>query len=95
MLIPQHSTFGIPHMEIVDADFRGRGELLLEHRHEGIGLDAEYACGTLAQVASLWGKPCTAETIKGRDADAPPLVHRAPRRPQPRSTRRCRHSGRC
>jgi len=71
ILIPQHSTFGIPRVEIVDADFRGRGELLLAHRHDGIGLDAEYACGTLAQVASLWGKPCTVETVKGRDADTP------------------------
>ncbi|MCW3001142.1 MAG: stage sporulation protein, partial [Conexibacter sp.] len=37
VLIPRHSSFGIPHIEIVDADFRGRGELLLEHRAESIG----------------------------------------------------------
>jgi stage V sporulation protein R len=71
VLIPQHATLGIPHIEIVDADFGGRGELLLEHRHESIGLDPEYARGTLTQVATLWGKPCTVKTIKGRDTDAP------------------------
>jgi stage V sporulation protein R len=71
LLIPQHSTFGIPKVEIVDADFRGRGELLLAHRHDGLGLDPEYACGTLAQVAALWGKPCTVESIAGRDEEAP------------------------
>ena len=71
ILIPLHSTFGIPHIEIVDADFRGRGELLLEHRHEGIGLDEEYARGTLTQIALLWGKPCTIRTVKGRDNDEP------------------------
>jgi stage V sporulation protein R len=71
VLIPQHSTFGIPRVEIVDADFRGRGELLLVHRHDGIGLDSEYACGTLTQVASLWGKPCTVETVRGREGDTP------------------------
>ena len=71
VLIRQHSTFGIPHIEIVDADFRGRGELLLEHRHEGIGLDEEYARGTLPQVALLWGKPCTIRTVAGKDADEP------------------------
>jgi stage V sporulation protein R len=65
ILIPQHSSFGIPHIEIVDADYRGRGELLLEHHHESIGLDSEYARGTLTQVAALWGKPCTVKTIKG------------------------------
>ena len=57
VLIRQHSTFGIPSIEIVDADFRGRGELLLEHRHDGVGLDEEYARGTLTQIAALWGKP--------------------------------------
>jgi stage V sporulation protein R len=71
VLIPQHATFGIPYVEIVDADFRGRGELLLEHRHEGVGLDEEYARGTLTQIALLWGKPCVVKTIKGRDPDEP------------------------
>jgi stage V sporulation protein R len=71
ILIAQHSTFGIPHIELVDADFRGRGELLLEHRHEGVGLDPEYARGTLTQIAVLWGKPATVHTVKGPDADEP------------------------
>ncbi|HEX4110647.1 MAG TPA: SpoVR family protein [Solirubrobacteraceae bacterium] len=71
ILIPQHSTFGIPHVNIVDADFRGRGELLLEHNPEEIGLDEEYARGTLTQIARLWGKPCTVRTVKGRDTGDP------------------------
>jgi stage V sporulation protein R len=71
VLIAQHSTLGIPHVEIVDADFRGRGELLLEHRDAGIGLDEEYARGTLAQITALWGKPCTVRTIQGRERSEP------------------------
>jgi stage V sporulation protein R len=71
LLVGQHSTFGIPAIEIVDADFRGRGELLLEHRHDGIGLDPEYARGTLTEIATLWGKACTVRTIKGRDTQRP------------------------
>jgi stage V sporulation protein R len=69
VLIPRHSNFGIPHVEILDADYRGRGELLLEHRHDGIGLDPEYARGTLTQIAMLWGKSCTVRTIIGNDPD--------------------------
>jgi stage V sporulation protein R len=69
VLIRQHSTGGIPCIEIVDADYRGRGELLLEHRHEGLGLDEEYARGTLTQIALLWGKPCTIRTAKPDDPD--------------------------
>jgi stage V sporulation protein R len=71
VLIAQHSTLGIPRVEIVDADFRGRGELLLEHRNEGLGLDEEYARGTLTQIALLWGKPCTVRTVKGPDGTDP------------------------
>jgi len=71
VLIAQHSSLGIPHIVIVDADFRGRGELLLEHRDEGIGLDDQYARGTLTQIARLWDKPCTVRTVKGRHADRP------------------------
>ncbi len=64
VLIRQHSTFGIPHIEIVDADFRGRGELLLEHRHEGVGLDEEYARGTLHP-----GRAAVGEAVHGPDRD--------------------------
>jgi stage V sporulation protein R len=71
VLILQHSTLGIPRIEIIDADFRGRGELLLEHRHEGVGLDEEYARGALTQVALLWGKSATVTSIKGRNPDEP------------------------
>ena len=39
--------------------------------YEGVGLDPEYARGTLTQVAALWGKPCTVRTVKGRDRDEP------------------------
>ncbi|MBV9047702.1 MAG: SpoVR family protein [Solirubrobacterales bacterium] len=71
VLILQHSTLGIPHVEIIDADYRGRGDLLLKHRHEGVGLDEEYARGTLTQVALLWGKPVTVKTIKARNPNEP------------------------
>ncbi len=69
LLIARHSSLGIPQVEIVDADFRGRGELLLEHRHEGVGLDPEYARGTLTQIAMLWGKPVTVRTIRARQPE--------------------------
>ncbi len=70
-LISLHSTLGIPSVVIVDADFRGRGELLLEHRHAGVGLDEEYARGTLTQIALLWGKSVTVRTINTPKPDEP------------------------
>lgn len=71
LLIRYHSTFGIPTIEIVDADFRRRGELLLVHHHDGVGLDPEFARGTLVEMATLWGKACTVQTIRGRDTERP------------------------
>jgi stage V sporulation protein R len=69
VLIPQYSMLGIPRVEIVDADFRRSGELLLEHRHDGVGLDPEYARGTVGQIAMLWGKACTVKTVRGRGGE--------------------------
>jgi stage V sporulation protein R len=56
---------GLPVIEIVDADGYGRGELVLEHRPEGVGLDAEYAKGTIGHLASIWGKPVVVATVVG------------------------------
>ena len=64
VLIRRHSTFGIPYIEIADADHGGRGELYLEHRSEDMGLDAEYARGTLAQMALLWGRKVVVATVR-------------------------------
>jgi stage V sporulation protein R len=65
VLIPRHARFGIPHIEITDADHRGQGILFLRHREEGdVGLDGEYARGTTAQMALLWGKPVVVESIR-------------------------------
>jgi stage V sporulation protein R len=66
VLIAQHSRFGIPHIEIVDADFGGGGQLHLRHR-EQVALDPEYARGTLVQMASLWGRPVVVETTGADD----------------------------
>jgi stage V sporulation protein R len=64
VLIRQHSSFGIPHIEITDADHGGRGELYLEHRHDELGLDPEFARGTLAQMAMLWGRRVIVASVK-------------------------------
>jgi stage V sporulation protein R len=65
---------GLPLVEIVEADGHGHGELLLEHRAEDVGLDAEYARGTLAHLAHLWGKPVTVSSIAD---EARPVWYRA------------------
>lgn len=64
LLVRQHSRFGIPSMHVVDADYRGRGELYLEHPDDEQGLDPEYARGTLTQIARVWGRSAVARTVR-------------------------------
>ena len=49
---------GVPQIELSDADFEGRGELLLRHHFDGRELQLDQAGETLRQVAMLWKRPC-------------------------------------
>lgn len=56
-LVNRLTHCGIPYIAVEDGDYRGRGELLLRHQHEGLDLDRRYAEKTLAHLYRLWGKP--------------------------------------
>ncbi len=47
---------GLPQIEVVDEDHEGRGELLLQHHHDGRDLQLAHAGDTLKNVARMWGK---------------------------------------
>lgn len=64
LLVRQHSRFGIPSVQVLDADYGGRGELYLEHGSDEEGLDQEYARGTLTQIARLWGRTAVIKTTR-------------------------------
>jgi stage V sporulation protein R len=72
-LVAHHTTLGVPVVEIVSGDGRGRGELWLDHRHEGIGLDEEYAKGALRMLCGLWGKPTVVRSISTEDGAERPV----------------------
>lgn len=61
-LVEQKTFFGVPTVEIVDADYKRRGELYLEHRWDKLGLDDEYTRGILPHVAEMWGHAVTVHT---------------------------------
>lgn len=63
-----------PVIEIVDADYRNRGELYLEHRYEHTGLDYEYTLGTMPHLAELWGHPVVLKTLAGKEDPSDPDV---------------------
>ncbi len=64
------TNFGQPRIEIVDANFLNRGELVLRHLDEGIQLKLDLAREALQNVHALWKRPVHLETV----VDEEPVV---------------------
>lgn len=62
-LLFQLTNFGQPIIEVADANFENRGELLLSHLFEGIEMQPDYAKETLKNVQALWGRPVNLTTV--------------------------------
>ena len=56
------TNFGQPYIEVLDANYGNRSELLLRHRHEGVDLKADYAKEVLRNIYTLWKRPALVET---------------------------------
>ncbi len=56
------TNFGQPFVEVVDANFLNRGELVLQHRYEGVPLKLDQAKETLENIHYLWKRPVHVET---------------------------------
>jgi stage V sporulation protein R len=64
-LLFQFTNGGRPMIEIVDANYANRGELLLAHRHVGVDLRWDWAREVLEQMVLLWRRPVRLETLHG------------------------------
>jgi stage V sporulation protein R len=66
-LLFQFTNGGRPVIELVDANYGNRGELLLVHRHAGVDLRLDWAKEALGNLASIWRRPVKLETrVAGR-----------------------------
>ena len=64
------TNFGQPFIYVTDGNFENRGELLLEHRHEGIDLRIDYAKDTLRNLFQIWSRPVHLRTaVEGKGQD--------------------------
>jgi stage V sporulation protein R len=70
LLTDQLAHLGVPRVEIIDADAGRTGGLRLIHRHEGVGLDAQFAVHTLPHLTRLWGRRVEVETVSADEAGA-------------------------
>ena len=69
-LLSQLTNFGQPIIKVVDGNFRNRGELLLQHSHEGTDLKHDTTLETLKNLHRIWKRPVhiesTIEEVKRR-----------------------------
>ena len=61
-LLSQLTNAGSPIIEVENSNFENRGELLLNHVHQGVDLDYGQACETLKNIFFLWKRPCVIQT---------------------------------
>ncbi len=61
-LLSQLTNFGSPIIEVTDANYNNRGELLMTHVHSGVDLDVNYAADTMKNIYSIWKRPVTTVT---------------------------------
>ena len=61
-LLFQLTNFGNPIIEVVDANFQNRGELLLLHDHQGVDLDKAYSEAALEALVRCWKRPVSVAT---------------------------------
>lgn len=57
------TNFGQPWIYVIDANYRNRGELLLQHQHNGIDLRQDWALETLKHIQYLWSRPVHLQTL--------------------------------
>jgi stage V sporulation protein R len=61
-LLFQLTNRGQPFIFVVDGNHQNKGELMLQHRHQGLDLDVKYARETLRSLHEIWRRPVNIET---------------------------------
>jgi stage V sporulation protein R len=62
-LLTQLTNFGKPFIFVENGNFENRGELLLQHKHEGLDLKLDEARDTLHSVFRVWRRPVNLATL--------------------------------
>ncbi|PIU58169.1 MAG: SpoVR family protein, partial [Deltaproteobacteria bacterium CG07_land_8_20_14_0_80_38_7] len=62
-LLFQLTNFGHPIINVIDANYKNRAELLLNHVYEGVDLRMDYANETLKNLYKIWKRPANIKTI--------------------------------
>lgn len=61
-LLSQLTNFGSPIIQVEDANYKNRKELLLKHVHYGVDLDMQFASETMRNLYFMWKRPVNLTT---------------------------------
>ncbi len=67
-LLFQLTNFGQPIIQVEDANFENRGELLMSHMFEGVEMQPDYMRETLKNIQALWSRPVNLATVQDGQA---------------------------
>lgn len=62
-LLTQLTNFGSPVIDVDNANYNNRAELLLIHRHEGVDLDGQFTQETMRNLFNVWKRPVNLQSI--------------------------------
>ncbi|MBP6218049.1 MAG: SpoVR family protein [Oligoflexales bacterium] len=62
-ILSQFTHFGQPIIRVIDGNFHNRGELLLQHDHEGADLKYDMAIECLKSLHKIWNRPTHIQTV--------------------------------
>lgn len=62
-LLFELTNFGYPIINLLDANYKNRAELLLSHMHDGVDLKQDYAFETLKNLHRIWRRTVNIKTI--------------------------------
>jgi len=62
-LLFQLTNFGQPFIFVEDANYNNKGELLLEHRHEGVDIKLSETRKVLENLNFIWNRPVNLSTV--------------------------------
>ncbi|MCS6936665.1 MAG: SpoVR family protein [Candidatus Bipolaricaulota bacterium] len=82
-LLFQYTNLGRPVIKVATGNYGNKGELLLLHMYNGVGLNLEEAKEVLKNIYAMWGRPVNLKTIiKRKVKDPDPMRNRIhPERP--------------
>ncbi|MEM9862124.1 MAG: SpoVR family protein, partial [Myxococcota bacterium] len=66
-LLSQLTNAGNPIIRVLDANHENRGELLLQHDHQGVDLRLDWAQEVLGAIQRVWKRPVELHTsVEGK-----------------------------